>query len=956
MSEFKFGHGFTLIRSCPVAELDAVMYHLRHERTALELVWLSRAEENKTFGIAFQTMPEDDTGVFHILEHSVLCGSENYPVKDPFVELMKNSMNTFLNALTFSDRTFYPISSRNGKDFMNLTRVYLDAVFRPLIYSRPEIFRQEGWHYEFDENGAASVKGVVYNEMRGVFADVDELESLAVQRSLFPDTPYRFESGGDPESIPSLTYEAFLESHRRCYSPSNAYVFLDGDVDIDAVLALLDGEYLAGHERTERLGVPALQRPVRPEPRRVEFELPAEEDAASRWRYVWSGVIGEIGEREKLTAMQLLAGVLCGDNQSLLSRTVLESGLVESLNMEVFDSVAQPYVRLEAQNLREEDIPRVKELIRAELERIAREGVDRPRLEAAMANLEFQLRERDYGTWPQGLIFGFSVLDSWMRGGAPEARLEVGSLFDTLREWAREGRFEELIRSVLLESGHCCEVVMAPSHTAGEERRAAEAARVEREAAGWSDECRGRLEAEQRELLSWQQSDDTSEQLASLPRLELADIDPEPPAYPTVAGEAGGVRLLRHELPSNGISYVNLYFDVTGLGSEELSALGLLTALLGRVDTAGHDASELSRLTQLEFGSLSFLPQTFERSRSDCTTVLAVQASFLNEKADAALALLGEVLRSSRLDNPRQVLELLRQTRTQTFQRLISNGHTTALGRAAAQLSSGGAAAEHASGCAYYRWLKDAEQLPFGELAAALERVRAMAVGRGGLTVSVTGESCAAVDAALEGFLAYLPEGETRPNAAPAAWGRRREGIEIPSDVGYAALGVELDNYSGAWQLASRVVSLAWLWNAVRVQGGAYGTGMVAREQGFAGFYSYRDPSAAATLESCAASADFLERFAVSGESLDGFIIGAVSANDPLQTVRAKGLTADSLWFRGITDEMRRNRRRELLGATPERLAEIANALREAIRNPAVSVLAPKSALDTCGLDEKTSL
>ncbi len=944
--------GFTVIRTCSLRELDAVMYHFRHEKTGLELVWISRTEENKTFGIAFQTLPEDDTGVFHILEHSVLCGSERYPVKEPFVELMKNSMNTFLNAMTFPDRTFYPISSRNPKDFMNLTRVYLDAVFRPLIYSRPEIFRQEGWHYELDENGAPGIKGVVYNEMRGLFADADELESLAVQRALFPDTPYRFESGGDPAAIPELTYEQFLENHRRCYSPSNAYVFLDGDLDINAVLALLDEEYLSGFERGERLPIPAAQRPVKAAPQRVEFELPAEEDGESRFRLALAGVIGEIGEREKLTAMQVLSAYLCGDNQAALSRAVLAAGLAEAVTMPVNDGVAQPYVNLEVRNLKEADIPAVRELLRTELKRMAEEGLNRDKLEAIMANFEFQLRERDYGMYPQGLIFGFNVLDSWMRGGAPEAKLEVGRLFDVLRAWMEEGRFEQLIREVLLDNPHSCEVVMAPSHTAGELRRAAEAKRLEGIAAAWSAEEREKLEAEQRELSAWQKSEDTAENLATLPRLSLSDVNREPEFIPTELSELGGVPLLRHDIAAGGINYLTLYFDVTGLQESEISALSFLAGLLGKVETEKHTAEELSRMTQLQFGTLYFSTPVYENVQGGYSLKLAANASMLETKADDAIALLCEILTQSRFTNEKEINELLRQTRTRMFQQLISNGHSAALGRAAAQCTAGGAASECAGGFAYYQWLRDKENnWDFAALSEELQRLCAQAVNRMSLTVSLTGSASGRVNAAAEALISALPGMERPASALPQRWAARREGIEIPSDVGYAAMGARLDGYSGDRQLVARVVTLAYLWNAVRVQGGAYGTGLVMRDSGFAGCYSYRDPSASSSLAAYTAAPDFLANFAAAGETLDGYIIGAVAANEPLLTVRAKGLTADSFYFRGISHELRCAHRAELLASTPARLMEIAEDLRAAMADAGVCVFAPREELERCGLD-----
>ncbi len=360
-------HGFAVLRSSPLPELEAVMHYMRHERTGLELVWIERAEANRTFGIAFPTLPEDDTGVFHILEHSVLCGSELYRVKEPFVELMKTSMNTFLNAMTFPDKTYYPISSRNSKDFINLMRVYLDAVFRPLIYEKSEIFRQEGWHYELAEDGTLSRKGVVYNEMRGAFADADELEEDAIMRALYPDTPYRFVSGGDPEHIPELTYERFLDFHRRFYSPSNAYVYLDGDVDIDEVLGILDGEYLSGFAAGERIPVPELQRPVRAGEQRVVYELPAEEDPHERYRLAWGRVAGEITDRVRMTAMQLLCNVLCGNNQSVLTREMLAAGLGEAVSMMLWDGCAQPFIKLEVRNISEDKLAQAGEKLRAVL-------------------------------------------------------------------------------------------------------------------------------------------------------------------------------------------------------------------------------------------------------------------------------------------------------------------------------------------------------------------------------------------------------------------------------------------------------------------------------------------------------------------------------------------------------------------------------------------------------------
>lgn len=950
-------HGFTVIRTQPLPELDAVMYLMRHERTGLELVWIKRSEVNRTFGIAFPTLPEDDTGVFHILEHSVLCGSEKYQVKEPFVELMKTSMNTFLNAMTFPDKTYYPISSRNPKDFLNLMRVYLDAVFRPMIYSKSEIFRQEGWHYELSGDGKLIRKGVVYNEMRGAFADADELEENAMMRALYPDTPYRFVSGGDPEHIPELTYEKFLDYHRRFYSPSNAYVYLDGDVDIDAVLGIIDGEYLSSFEPGERLPVPALQRPVHAPEQRVVYELPTEEDERDRFRLAWGRVLGEITDRERMTAMQVLCTVLCGNNQSVLTREMLAAGLGEAVSMMVWDGCAQPFVKLEVRNVTEDNIAPAGEKLRAVLTGLAENGLDRDELEAAMANLEFQMRERDYGYYPQGLGISFNVLDSWLRGGEPEALVEVGGLFDALRAKMAEGYFEELIRSVLLNNPHACEIVMVPSHSVGEERRERDVKELERIAASWSEADRETVKSQQAALDAWQGTADRPEALAALPRLEIADISPEPEEYPTRTDSLDGVTLLRHELPTSGISYVSLYFDITGLGGEDIAAVNFLGELLGKVDTATHTAQELNRLIQLYCGNMSFSVDVYERSAEEYCAKFTARVSAIESKIGKALELLGEVLTASRLDSEKEVTDILRQRRTSMMQQLMNNGHVSAIGRVSSQLAAGSAANEWANGYDYYCWLKRQNAaLDFGALSDTLATLASRVIGRRGLTVSVTGMHSGAVDEAVSALLAVVPEGEGVSGPGVAPRGVRREGIEIPSDVGYAAMGALSGEFDGLWQLAGRVISLEYLWNAVRVQGGAYGTGMVTRVSGFDGCYSYRDPSAAGTLETYAGVPRFLRDFAANAADIDGLITGAISAGEPLLTPRAKGEEADDLYFRGITHEMRRTRRAQMLNSKSADLSGIADSLERIFTHPGVSVLAQRTELERCSLDEILSL
>ena len=599
-------HGFTEIRQAPLPELDATLHEMEHEQTGARLVWLERDEENKTFGIAFPTLPKDDTGVFHILEHSVLCGSDRYPVKEPFVELLKHSMNTFLNALTFPDKTLYPISSRNPKDFLTLMRVYLDAVFHPAIYHNPAIFRQEGWRYEFDADGKPHYKGVVFNEMKGAFADADELETNALNRALFPNTPYQFVSGGDPACIPDLTYEQFLAAHRKFYAPSNALIFLDGAVDLDTVLRVLDEEYLRSFARSERTVFPPLQAPVDGGVQRIEYEVASEAEEPGRTRLGYGFVLGSYADRETLVATEVLAQVLAGDNESPLCRAVLSRQLAKDLMLRVYDSVAQPWLQMEITDLHAENAAAAEQAVLDELRRLAEQGIDCTKLEAALARREFEMRERDFGPYTPGVGFCMQTLESWLYGGRPEANLQVGALFDSLRAKMREGYFEDLLRRIFLENPHRAKVVLTPSHTAGEARRRTEADRLAREAAAWTEADRTALQQEQQELDVWQQTPDSPEALATLPSLTLADLPAAPTDLPLETATLAGIPVLLHRVKTRGIVYLTFYFDADGLRPEQMSELGYLCQLLGHLPTRHYTAEQLNDRIRLTCGELRF--------------------------------------------------------------------------------------------------------------------------------------------------------------------------------------------------------------------------------------------------------------------------------------------------------------------------------------------------------------
>lgn len=949
-----FAHeGFTVNTVTELPELDAVLYRMTHDQTGLELVWLKRDEENKTFAIAFETLPWDDTGVFHILEHSVLCGSDRYPVKEPFVELMKSSLNTFLNAFTFPDKTVYPVSSRNEKDFLNLIRVYLDAVFCPLIDSKPEIFYQEGWHYELDEQGNVGYKGVVFNEMKGAFASADELVMNGLNRELFPDSPYRFVSGGDPASIPDLTYEAFVNSHRRFYSPSNAYVFLDGNVDVEKVLDVLRNEYLSKYPKTERMAPPVMQKAVSGRTEGV-YELASGETLEGKTRLAFGKVIGSFAEREKLIAAQILAEALCGSNQSPLCRAVLNEGLAEEVTMSVNDGVLQPWLLLEVKDLKEENLEKVEKLIASQLENLACNGLNHDQLEAVMANLEFKLRERDYGYYPQGIVFGFSALETWLYGGDPAANLVVGDLFVKLKQKMQTGYFENLIRELLLDNPHNAVLVLRPSHSAGEERRAAEQTRLNRETSAWSEAERLNLTERQKKLIAWQESQDTPEVLATIPQLSLEDIPVEPERIPTDVEQIAGIPVIRHDLHTGGIAYVNLYFDADCCTEEELSCLSFACKLLGETDTATHSAEEIVNKTRLLCGNFRIAPSVYvvDNDLKNTTVKLCVSFSALEANLSEAMLHAAEILTQSRFADE-TARDILRQTKTEIFESAVMSGHAIGLSRVLAQFSAAGVVEENIGGICCYQWLKQQdENWDFTalqmQMTALLERI----VNRSALTVSVSGAETADTQTLLETIAQLFPARAILPKQQIEPWGKRKEGIVIPADIAFAVAGGNLKENGGTCcgqlQLASQIVSLGYLWNVIRVQGGAYGTGMLARDHGLLVCYSYRDPNGVDSLARYQDCAAFLRETAESGENLTGFIIGAVANASPFMTAKTRAKVGDTHYFTKNTWEDRCEKRRQLLNANADDLLAIADDMEKTLRDSGICLVGGQAQLEQC--------
>ena len=946
-------HGFRVKRIREFAELGGRLAEMEHVRTGAQLCWLDRPDENKAFSIAFKTLPEDSTGVFHILEHSVLCGSDKYPLKEPFVELLKSSVQTFLNALTFPDKTVYPVSSRNDRDFLNLMDVYLDAVLHPAIYHKPEIFRQEGWRYE-GEGEALGYQGVVFNEMKGSMASPTSVLGQENCALLFPDNCYRFNSGGDPECIPDLSYEQFIANHRKYYHPSNARISLVGSIDTDAVLEKIDSFLGAYEKQTADFTIP-MQGPVAAVTKVVPFEIGEEESPEKRAIISCTSVLGTYRDTARIFAASVLADYLTGDNDAPLKRAVIDSGLAQDFSLSLDEGIQQSMFGWMAMNTEEAALPELRKIVGGTLEKLVADGLDKARLSACFHRFAFGKRDRDKGWAPRSLLEAVTLLDTWLYGGDPADALLVEDVLQDLEKKLDQGWFEQLIREFFLENEHAVTVVMVPSRELGAEKREKEARRVRAESSLWTEEDRARISREAEELKLWQQTPDSPEALKTIPMLKLSDLREAPEPLDMREDRLEGVPVLRHTVGS-GIAFLRAHFQASDLKLEELPVLEVLCRVLGSMGTQKHDRGALTLEIKNTLGRLSFNPAVLPGSDPQhCRVMLSVSAAFLREQADAAAALMGELMRETLFEDLGLLRDILQQASVAAKMTLAGNGLNYAVTRAMGGLTAHGAAGEHLSGVTALQWLEKvlgegdkALRKLLGEMAELAGRI----FTRERLTLSLS-EACP--DAAASALAARIPaEGVNAPEeTAYPIPGAAREGVVIPAQVGFAVMAGSLflhgRKYSGSIPVLTNVLNYMYLWNEIRVQGGAYGCGFIGRDSGDTAFYTYRDPQPNRSLGVFAAAADFVRSFCAAGPDLTGFILSSVSDLDPLRSAEEKIAAGEKRAFLKLSQEEIDRRYRALVHTTPQDLLDLCGALEELVREEAVCVAAGKDLLNACG-------
>lgn len=954
-------YGFSLAEEREMAEVGGRARLWLHAATGARLLSICNADENKCFGVSFATPPVNSTGVAHILEHSVLCGSRNYPVKEPFAELLKGSLQTFLNAFTFPDKTCYPVASANLSDFRNLVDVYLDAVFHPLLSE--DIFRQEGWHVEAPQaDGPWSFKGVVYNEMKGVYSSPESCLAEKSQQAMFPDNLYSLDSGGNPQDIPELTYAAFVDFHARYYHPGNAYFFFWGDDAEDWRLERIARE-IAGYGRGEPAAPTALQKPfAAPTRQTVPFAAGPENDKAL---FTLNWLLPECGDPLAVMQMEMLEHILEGLPGSPLRRALIESGLGEdTAGCGLETDLRQMYYSTGLKGIAPGDVPAARELVFDTLRRLADDGIGRQAVEAAVNSVEFALREQNTGRMPRGLMAMIAALSSWLYGGDPLGPLAYEAPLAAVKKRLAAGErvFEELIEKHFLRNSSVAEVVLLPDAGLGAAREEAERGRLAaiREQAGPAG--RQRLADETAELIRAQNTPDRPEDLAKIPALRIADMPEKPRELPCVAETDGDRTFVRHELPCAGIVYTNLLLPVRRLPERLLPLLPLFCRSMTEFGTRRADFSELGMRIAARTGGLAAAPLTGVRHGSrEAFCYLSLFGKAVEDRVDSLFDLWREILLEPLEDRgvmAARLLQMAQEDKARMEFGLQSAGHLAVSSRIRARWTADGALQETLSGISQFAFLREL----VGRLQTAPEEVvddilelRRLLLSAEGAVFDCTADSAglAAAEGCARALLGQLPA-RAGQHGLPVAdhavlSGARGEAWLCPAQVNYVGKGANLYDLglksSGVNSVIMRWLRMGRLWEEVRVRGGAYG--VFCSLDNISGNFvcaSYRDPNVDATISAYDGLGAYLAGFRPTGAQLNQAVVGAVGDADVYLLPDAKGARALGLWLSGITREMREQRRAEMLGATAADFNNFAGMLDAAARNGVICVLGGEKA------------
>ena len=945
---------YQLITEKELTEMNSLGVVLRHKKTGARIFLMENDDENKVFCIGFRTPPGNSTGLQHILEHSVLCGSEKFPVKDPFVELVKGSLNTFLNAMTYPDKTVYPVASCNDKDFQNLMDVYMDAVLHPNIYREPKIFKQEGWHYELESlEKPVTINGVVYNEMKGAFSSPESLLDRSISHALFPETCYGFESGGDPAEIPSLTYEEFLDYHSQYYHPSNSFIYLYGDMDMAEKLAWLDEAYLGKYEFRQVDSAIAMQKPfAAPVSQEIPYSITENEDEEKSAYLSVNTVVGTDLDPKLYVAFQILEYALLDAPGAPLKKALIDAGIGDDVLGGYESGILQPYFSVIAKNTslsrRGEFLAVVKGVLRG----LADQGIDKKSLLAGLNYYEFRYREADYGSAPKGLIYGLWCMDSWLYDGDPMMHLEYQETFDFLKAKAEEGYFENLIREYLLDNPFEAVIALVPQKnlTAMEDKALAE--RLAAYKASLSQEELAAMVQETRELKEYQETPSPQEDLEKIPMLRREDISRECEEIVCRKQQLGDIPVLFSPMFTAGIGYISLLFDTKGIPQEDLPYVGLLKSVLGYVDTENYRYEDLTSEIYLNSGGIDFSVTSYANLKEpeNFTGAFVARAKVLYDKADFAFSILAEMLTRSKLDDEKRLGEILAETRSKARMRLEGASHSAAVARATSYFSPTSSFNDCTGGIGYYFFLdqvcRDYEKPENREaLTKKLSQVCSRLFTRDHLLVSFTAEESGyeRLASGMDKLSSCLEKSDGVVYPYQFQPENRNEGFKTASQVNYVArcgsFAGSGKDYTGALRILKVILNYDYLWINLRVQGGAYGcmSGFGRSKEAY--LVSYRDPNLKETNEVYERIPQYLRQFTAEERDMTKYVIGAISELDTPLTPSIKGARAVSAYLSGVTREMLQEERLQVLEATQQDIRDLADILQAVLDTGSLCVV-----------------
>lgn len=954
---------YEVVQTENLSDLKSEGILLRHKKSGARVLLMENNDENKVFAIGFRTPPSDSTGVPHIMEHSVLCGSRDFPVKDPFVELVKGSLNTFLNAMTYPDKTVYPVASCNDKDFQNLMHVYMDAVFYPNIYKHDEIFRQEGWSYKMDDpDGELTVSGVVYNEMKGAFSSPEGVLDRVILNSLFPDTSYANESGGDPEVIPELTYEQFLDFHRKYYHPSNSYIYLYGDMDMEEKLRWLDENYLSDFDAAEVDSRIRYQEPFSQMKEVVqEYSITSDESEEDNTYLSWNKVIGTSLDEKLYLAFQILDYALLSAPGAPLKKALVDAGIGKDIMGSYDNGIYQPIFSVISKNANVEQKEEFIRVIEDTLREIAEKGMDKKALRAGINYHEFRFREADFGNYPRGLMYGLQLFDSWLYDDEkPFIHMQAIPTFEFLKSQVDTGYFEELIRKYLLDNTHGSIVIIRPERGRTAKMDQALARKLEAYKQSLSREEREELVKAAQELEAYQEEEDSPEDMAKIPVLKREDISREIAPIYNEEKVVGGVKVVHHDVETNGIGYATLMFDLSGIREELLPYVGILQSVLGIIDTNNYEYGELFNEINVHTGGIGTSLELY----TDVTKVKekAFRAAFemkgkaLYPKMDVLFSMMREILMESRLDDEKRLKEILAMLKSRLQMSFLSSGHTTAALRALSYTSPMAKFKDDTDGIGFYEVVKEIEEDFDGhkeELIRNLKEIAQRIFRADNLMVSYTSsqEGLEPMEKAFSAVAGELNAGGELPAENCVLHCRKRnEGFKTSSKVQYVArVGNFIDGgaeYNGALQILKVILGYDYLWQNIRVKGGAYGCMSNFNRIGEAYMISYRDPNLEKTMEVYEGVVEYLENFDVSDRDMNKFIIGTMSNLDRPMNPSAKGSRSMNLYMNHVSEEMIRTERAQVLDAQQEDIRALADVVRAMLDQQLLCVIGSEEKIE----------